>query len=567
MPQRPGLNVTQAIEDALALQRQGRLRDAEKIYNRILKLVPDHFDSLNLLGGVKLAGGQAGEAYRLIRAALEVNPGWPDAWINLGHALHALKRDAEALDSFDKALSLKPDDVDARMNRGHALLSLGRGPEAVACFEEVLSRHPRHTAARLARGSTLSDLGRYEEALADLDAVLSVAAADPLVHYNRGTALLGLARYGDAIAAFDAALAIRPDYPAALSNRGRALQELNRHHDALASFRRAIAVRKDYADAHFHEAMALLTTGDYRAGFEKYEWRWKRSGMPAQRRNLGRPLWLGEYPLGRKTILLHAEQGLGDTIQFARYAALLARSGAQVVLEVQPELKALLSGLESRATVVAQGEPLPPFDVHCPLASLPLAFRSELASVPVEIPYLTVDAGRVAAWEARLAPMSRPRIAVVWAGRATHVNDRNRSVALAALAPLWSVEGAQFLSLQRDLRERDAAVLAGQARLAHLGGELNDFSDTAAVLALADLLISVDTSVVHLAGALGRPVWVLVPFSPDWRWTLDRDRSPWYPDARLFRQPSPGDWSSVIAHVREEVCALVAASRVGGPAG
>jgi len=272
--------------------------------------------------------------------------------------------------------------------------------------------------------------------------------------------------------------------------------------------------------------------------------------------NRGRPLWLGEYQLARKTILLHAEQGLGDTIQFARYAPLVAATGAKVVLEVQPELKALLARLDGATAVIARGELPPPFDVHCPLGSLPLALKTEPSTVPVQIPYLAADDTRIAKWSARIGTLPRPRIVIAWSGNPSHENDRNRSIAFSRLKPLFDLP-ASFVSVQRDVRSEDAEKLAAETRVTQIGGELEDFADTAAVLALCDLVISVDTAAVHLAGAMGRPVWVLVPFAPDWRWGRDGETTPWYPTARLFRQTSLDDWDGVIARVSDELRRLV----------
>jgi tetratricopeptide (TPR) repeat protein len=546
-------NLGQALQEAVALQQRGQLREAEKIYSRVLKAVPDQFDALNLLGTIKAQRGQAGEAYRLITAALKVNPRAPDAWVNLGIVLHLLKRDQEALESFDKALALKPGDADALHQRGNALLALGRSQDALVAFDQVVTSMPRHPEARLNRGLALAALGRHQEGVAEYDLVLGVSRANPAAHYNRGISLFSLGRYADAVAAYDSALSIVPDHVKALNNRGLALQALNRHDEALASYSRALEIRRDYADAHFHQALALLTVGDFGRGFEKYEWRWRRSGLPAHGRGYGRPLWLGEYPLQRKTILLHGEQGLGDTIQFARYVPLLAQTGARVVLEVQPELKGLLGQIEGAAAVLARGEPLPPFDVHCPLGSLPLALKTEPATIPADGPYMRADDEHIAKWRPRIDELARPRVAVAWSGNAQHMNDRNRSIPLSRLASLWSAASVRFVGIQRELRGGDAELLAREARVMQIGAELADFTDTAAVLALVDLVITVDTSVAHLAGAMGRPVWILLPFSPDWRWTLAGENSPWYPTARLFRQPALGDWDSVIERVRGEL--------------
>jgi hypothetical protein len=324
-----------------------------------------------------------------------------------------------------------------------------------------------------------------------------------------------------------------------------ALAQLRRFEEAILSYGEVLARRKDNADAHFNRALALLTIGDFRGGFEDYEWRWARTGAPAQK-SRGRRLWLGDHSLSGKTILLHAEQGLGDTIQFARYAPLVAAQGAKVVLEVQPELKSLLSRLDGVTAVVARGEAPPPFDVHCPLGSLPLALKTELPTVPAQIPYVFADEAHLQKWSARIEKLPPPRIALAWAGNPAHDNDRNRSIGLSTSAPLLAMPGS-FISIQRDVRGDEAAQLAAQPRLTHVGGELADFNDTAAVLALCDLLITVDTAPAHLAGAMGRPVWVLVPFAPDWRWMLDGEIAPWYPSARVFRQSALADWTAVIA--------------------
>jgi tetratricopeptide (TPR) repeat protein len=544
------------MNEALALHRQGRLREAEKIYTRVLKAAPDQFDALNLLGTIKAQLGRVGEAHRLLSAAVRINPRAPQAWANLGQVLHALKQDQDALGCFDKALALAPDDIGILTNRANALLSLGRTEEALAAFRQILERVPQHPEARLNSGIAHAALGSLDEAVAEFDRALTLLPDHPAAHFNRGVALYDLGRYADAVAAHDSALAAVPNHAGALLNRGRALAALNRFDDAIASYGKAHALRKDDADVHFMESLALLTLGDYRRGFEKYEWRWRRSGMPEQK-SRARPLWLGDYPLARKTVLLHAEQGFGDTIQFARYVPLLAANGAKVVLEVQSELTTLMARLEGAATVIARGTAPPQqFDVHCPLGSLPLAFKTEPATVPADIPYLSADDAHLAKWSARIGALERPRIAIAWAGNPSHLNDRNRSIAFAKLAPLLSIP-AQFVSIQRDVRGEDAVALAGEARVTNVGGELEDFADTAAVIALCDLVIAVDTAVAHLAGAMGRPLWMLLPFAPDWRWTLDGDSSPWYPTARLFRQTSLGDWDGVIARVGAELARFV----------
>jgi tetratricopeptide (TPR) repeat protein len=556
LPGQPPAHLAQTIGQAVALHQQGRLDEAEKLYTRALKLQRDNFDALHLLGLLNHQRGKTVEAHRLIASALKVNPRSPDALANLGMVLTALKRAPEALAALDRALAIVPGHADALNNRGNVLLDLKRPEEAVAAFDAVLAANPRHPQARVGRGNALTELGRADAAIADYDAALALAPNHPLALYNRGNALRFMGREPEAIADYDRALAGAPQHLNAWLNRGHALAALNRHRDAIASYDRALALVPDHADAHFNAALSLLTVGDYARGLQEYEWRWKRTGMVA-RKEFRKAPWLGETPLDGKTIVLHAEQGLGDTVQFARYLPQVARMGARIVLEMPAELKPLLAGLDGVTQIVVRGEKLPPYDLHCPLGSLPLACRTDASSIPAGIPYLRAPESSLAKWRPRLEQLKSPRVALAWSGRAAHPNDRNRSLSLAQLKPLTSVPGPSFVSVQRDMRPEDAEALSREPGILHFGPELDDFADTAAVLALCDLVISVDTSVAHVAGALGRPVLLLLPFQPDWRWMLDRDASPWYPAIRLFRQAAPRDWDGAIARVRDALPSAV----------
>ncbi len=551
-------NIAQTLQEALSLHQQGRLRDAEKLYARLLKAAPNNFDALHLLGLIKAQSGLMGEAYRLMSAALKINPNVPDVLINFANVLHGLKRDAEALESLDKALVLRPGDLEAILYRGNALSALNRAQDALSCFDAVLARNPGRPDALLNRGTAFAALGRHAQALADFDSILKHAPDHVEALYNRGTALLDLSRDSEALDTLERMVVHAPHYARAWTNRGRALQALNRHQEAVASFEKAIAVDKDYADAHSNVALSLLTLGALPRGFAEYEWRWKRAGMADMRRNYRGRLWLGEFPLGQRTILLPAEQGLGDTIQFVRYAPLLARAGATVVLEVQPELKPWLATIDGVASCHARGEALPAFDLYCPLGSLPLAFKTEPSTIPADIPYVRADEAHIAKWRPTIEVLPGKRVAFAWAGHARHPNDRNRSIDLKLLEPLFALESVSFVSIQRELWGDDSALLARHRNITHVGDKLADMADTAAVAALVDLTIAVDTSVVHLAGAMGRDVWVLLPFSPDWRWTLAGEHTPWYPQARLFRQPTAGNWASVLATVRDALTRVAA---------
>jgi hypothetical protein len=317
-------------------------------------------------------------------------------------------------------------------------------------------------------------------------------------------------------------------------------------------------VRPDDAEAHWNEALLHLLTGDFRQGWPKHEWRWKRQSADTALRDLPQPLWDGTAPLQGKTILLYAEQGFGDTIQFCRYVPVVAALGARAILGVQKPLRTLMGSLAGGAHVFSPGEPMLACDLRCPLMSLPLAFGTTPETIPAGIPYLQPQADARAHWDAELQsrrPGARLRVGIAWSGNPGHVNDDNRSMAIETLLSLFDAD-ATFVSLQADVRPGDAALLVRRDDVLGLGSALRDFSDTAALIACLDLVITVDTSVAHLAGALGKPVWVMLPAMPDWRWLLGRETSPWYPTARLFRQSHAGDWADVVLRVRGELQSL-----------
>jgi tetratricopeptide (TPR) repeat protein len=535
----------QTLREAWQAQQQNRLDAAEAGYRAVLALKPTHFDALHLLSVVCYGRGQYAEALTLIGAALKTKPEFPDALSNHGMILHALNRYSEALESYDRALKFKPDYAEVHANRGNALLRLGRRDESLACYDRAIALKPGYFAALYNRGNALLALDRPSDALASYDAALALVPNHPDTINNRGNALLKLGRTADALAAYDMALTLDPGRAEAASNKGNALNALGRPQEALAAFDKALSNEPEFASSHYNASMARLMLGDFKAGWAQYEWRWQVSQFHGQQRNFTAPLWLGQEPLAGKTILLHGEQGFGDTIQFVRYAPMVAALGATVLLEVPPPLAPLMQGMPGVTRVIAGGEALPAFDFQCPLMSLPHAFGTELSSVPANVPYLTAPADRMAKFAAALTPMQAPRIGLAWSGRPTHLNDRNRSLSLTQLVPLFSAQ-ASFVSLQRDVRPEDATVLA-QLPLLHFGEQLCDFADTAAVISQLDLVISVDTSVAHLAGALGKPVWILLPHAVDFRWMLSRPDSPWYPTAKLLRQQTAGDWAAVVA--------------------
>jgi tetratricopeptide (TPR) repeat protein len=366
---------------------------------------------------------------------------------------------------------------------------------------------------------------------------------------NRGATLHELKRFDEALASYDRALMLWPDYAEALSNRGWTLHELKRFDEALASYDRALTLRPDYAEAHFNEACCRLLIGDFDRGWEKNEWRWETGQARNTKRNFAQPQWIGSADITDKTILLHAEQGFGDTIQFCRYVPLVAQRAARVIVEVQRPLHGLMCTLSGATQIVSRGDPLPDFDMHCPLFSLPLAFGTRLETIPSRVPYLTPSEAHLEKWKRRLPASGGARVGISWAGNPKFRTDFNRSIGLRLLLPLLAQTGVQFFGLQKDLREGDREILRQKPQIAHLGEEIESFDDTAAIISLMDLVISSDTSIVHLAGALGKPIWILLQLVPDWRWLLDREDSPWYPTARLFRQNETREWNDVIARV------------------
>ena len=496
--------------------------------------------------------GQLGEAERLARAILDVRADYFDALHLIAVVEAGQRRHAEALASFDRALAARPDYAEALYNRGVTLQELKRFAEALASYDRALAARPDYAEALYNRGNALQELQRFDEALASYDRALAARPDYAEALYNRGNALQELKRFDEALASFDRALAVRPDYAEALYNRGVTLQELKRFAQALASYDRALAARPDYAEAHWNESLVRLLTGDFVRGWKKFEWRWKNESLNLSPRNFAQPLWLGENGIEGKTILLHSEQGLGDTIQFCRYVPLVAVRGARVLLQVPELLQDLMASLAGVAQVIGPTSKLPDFDLHCPLLSLPLAFETRLDTIPSATPYLSASSESVRSWNISLGLKYRPRIGLVWSGNPAHKNDHNRSIKLRTLIQLLDID-ATFVSLQKDIGADDATVLKDQSDLLHFGDKLKDFSDTAALISNLDLVISVDTSVAHLAGALAKPVWVLLPFLSDWRWLLDRDDSPWYPTARLYRQYAAGDWSGVVGHVGVEL--------------
>jgi tetratricopeptide (TPR) repeat protein len=573
--------------------QSGRLAIAEDRCRRALASDPAHADSLHLLGLVHAQGNrvdlaidfiaqairsnqgnaeyfsslgnllalrnQFEEALKSYDLALKLKPDLVNVWIRLGDLLHKQKRDDEAQLAWSHALTLDPAKYEALNSLGNVLLDLRRYEEAAGYFEKAIALRPDLVPAFNNLGLALIHLRRFDDAVTQLGHAIALSPDVPELYSNRGKALKELGRLKEALADYDRAIFLKPGYVHAHGNRGSCLDALARPDEAEVSLRRALALDPDHGDSHWSLAVNRLRAGDLRTGWIESEWRWKAPSLGVTARAFDQPLWLGSEPIAGKTLLVHCEQGLGDAIQFCRYVPLLAARGARVILQVDGALNDLLSGVKGVAQCIARADALPDFDLHCPLMSLPLAFDTTLATIPAETPYISVPEN-AKDWTDWLGERTKPRVGLVWSGNPNHLNDHNRSVPLQTLLPLFEVE-AEFISLQKGARDRDRALLAQRRDIRDAEPGLASFADTASLMRQLDLVICVDTSVAHLAGSLGKPVWVLLPYVADWRWLTGRDDSPWYPTARLFRQSETRQWDEVMANVRNALRDFVADAR------
>jgi tetratricopeptide (TPR) repeat protein/GR25 family glycosyltransferase involved in LPS biosynthesis/ADP-heptose:LPS heptosyltransferase len=581
--------------------QQGRDAEAVELTGAAIKKNPRSAPALLNHGAALSALKRHEEALASYDAALRLEANWAEALRNRGNALFELKRFDEALTAFDKALEARPDYVETLNARGAALLELRRQREALAAFEKVLGLNPSHAEALVNRGTALVALAQeseaaasYEQALESYDAALALTPNWPEALRNRGNILFELKRFEEALASYDRAIQVRPNYVEALTGRGNALNALDRADEALANYERALAIQPDYVEAlnnrgntlgglgrfeqalasydraieldpengelRFNRAYVLLLLGRFSEGWREHEFRRRKKTWIE--RNFAAPEWAGEDIRGKR-VLLYAEQGMGDTIQFARFARSVAQLGAAVILEVQPRLKGLLERLACDAVVVRKGEELPEYDRHLPLMSAPFILGFDPQSDPAQVPYLSADPVRIDRWASRL-PAGDFRVGIAWQGNAAAPIDKGRSVPLKAFAPLGQIPGVTLIGLQKGAGAEQVADLPSGMVVHTLGtnfdAERDAFLDTVAVMMSLDLIVTSDTAVAHLAGALGRPVWIVLKRAADWRWLTDRDDSPWYPSARLFRQNQAGDWDEVFARVAVELAALAAES-------
>lgn len=521
------------------LEEQGCHDEAAAACERALELKPDYAEAYNNLGNALKSQGKLDEAAACYERALKLDPDIAEIHCNLGVVLESQDKLEQAIACYQRALKLNPNYAKALNNLSSILTTQNKLDEAVTACKRAIEIKPDYAEAYNSLSSALTAQNRPDEAVAACQRALGLKPGFAEAYNSLGNALTAQNKLDEAVAACQRSLELKPEYPEAYVNLGNAIYYQGKLDAAIEYYKRAQALKPEYAEAHCNRSLVQLLQGNFAEGWNNYEWRFQ---IKAARRSFSQPSWRGE-PLNGARILLHAEQGLGDSIQFLRYLPMIQAAGGKVILYLPPRLRRLAEQLPGVADLATFGEPIPSFDWHCALMSLPLAFGTALNTIPAQVPYLAIPEEARKKADALPWPDHGFRVGLAWAGSPAHTKNRHRSIALSLLEPIFQVKGVHFFSLQMDA----AAQLAStQAAITDLAPATGDMADTAAQMAHLDLIITVDTSVAHLAGALGRPVWTLLQFVPDWRWMMGREDSPWYPTMRLFRQPRPGDWTPVI---------------------
>ncbi len=545
--------MAKALDIAIEHHRAGRLAEAEPIYRQLLAAQPRDAHLLHLLGLLLLQEGRPTEAADPLRTAAIFAPGSYQTYVLLAQAARLTGKHAEAQAAATHAIAIRPLFAPAHNELGLALVQQGKTDDAIAAWQRAVSLKADYAEAYSNLGAALSQADRLEEGAAALQKAVELNPNHAPAHNNFASTLDALHRTDQAIAQWQRALELQPGFFDALLNLGKAVFLRGDYGDAEALLARAMAVQPGEPHVRFLRGLIHLVHGRLREGFAEYEYRTQSSHFDLKARAYLQPKWDGGHIRG-KAILLYAEQGLGDMIQFVRYAPLLAERGAEVIVESPGPLVELLRTVSGVKQVVPAGAALPPFDVHASVVSLPLLFGTTLETIPATIPYINPSPDRVDQWTDVLGRSSGTRrVGLVWSGNPDHTNDARRSIPLHEFGPIFNVGGITCFSLQKGPAAEQIDRAGLQAALIDHTEDLNDFADTAALISQLDLVITVDTSVAHLAGAMGKPVWVLITYVPDWRWLLERTDSPWYPTMRLFRQPRMDDWPSVIQEVASEL--------------
>ena len=537
------LSPEQLLGRSQSLQQEGRLEEAALGFEKLINLYPNFPPVLNSLGTIYLQLGKLKKGCELLDKSLFLDPNQPLIMFNLGLAFQSQNDLPKAVHFYQRAIKLKPDFVEVMNALGIVLHTLKRYKEAISIYQQSIEISPKMPDAYNNLGISLLALNRATDAAKAFEKSISLNPNNPQPYNNLGLTLKRLNKIDKAIAIFNKAISMDTRFADAYSNRGLCFQALGNTEAALRDFNECIKLDSNHADNYWNKSLLKILTGDFKEGWDLYEWRWKSFAKQSVRQ-FNSPLWLGNESINNKTILIYPEQGYGDYIQCFRYIPMLINLGAKVILEVRPALFELICEQHLNATVIESGNRLPSFDFQCPIMSLPLAFKTQLDSIPHSIPYLSTNSEKAAQWGEALGAKNKTRIGLVWSGSVEHPNDHNRSIGLHKLTPLLELP-FEFHSLQKEYREDDLAALKESPIHDH-GEKLNAFSDTAALIENLDLVITVDTSVAHLAGAMGKKVMIMLPFNPDYRWMLDRTDTPWYPSANLIRQTKTDDWEGII---------------------
>jgi tetratricopeptide (TPR) repeat protein len=549
------------LQSAIGYQSASRFADAVKISKEIIAAHPNNFDATYLLAMLYAQQGAMSSAVEMFRRAVRLKPNFFDAHYNLALAMNLTDEHEGALRHYQRALKLDPSHVDAINNYAGTLSKLGRFQDSLQQYRKLLALRPDHAEGHHNMGIIMTELRRFDEALKSAESAIAIFPGYAEAHFSCGVALAGMNRPSDALSSYDKAIILKPDYAEAFSNRGVVLQELDRLDDALESYDKAIALKPDYADAHRNRYMLLLLQGDFDRGWSEMEWRKKRDSVGG--RQFHEPPWLGDADITGKTLLVHWEHGLGDTIQFSRFIPLLQEMGIRVLFMPQRTLCALMSSLGGETRLVGDGGVLPDFDYHCPLMSLPLAFKTTFESIPRKVPYLSAEQDRAERWR-KVVLGSDFKIGIAWQGNVL-AEHSGRSVPLSQFGRLSKLPNVRLISLQKKDGSEQVGNQPTGMHVETLGDAFDAgrdaFLDTAAVMKNLDLVITIDTSIAHLAGALGIPTWVALKKVPDWRWLVDRSDSPWYPTVRLFRQKVRGDWEDVFRDIEAALIAEIASRR------
>jgi tetratricopeptide (TPR) repeat protein len=551
------MNIMQALNVALADLKAGNLDKAEETYKKILRMQPDSVNALHFLGITYYRLQNYDSAIMYIKKALQLKPDYVDAYNNLGLVFQDKGQIEDAVSCFLKALRINPNFVQSYVNLGNTLQAKGSLDEAMVSFQKALQLDPNLFEVHVSLGSILHAKGSLDEAVACYQKAIQLNPQFYGIYNDLGIVLQEKLQFDEAALCFRRALRLNPRFIQSYINLGNTLQAKGSLDEAIACFQKVLQLDPDSAYANYNLSLSLLLSGNFEQGWEKYEWRRYIEGLSYLRVNFSQPFWDGNDMKGG-TVLLLGEQGFGDIIQFIRYAPYVAQRNAKVVVTCHSELKSLVQNVDGIQRVIKYGEQLPEFDAYCPLLSLPFIFHTTIESIPVSIPYVRVNPYLVQKWKAELR-YDHPdfKVGLVWSSNPKNTKLRYKSCLLSDFSQLAHFNNITFYSLQKGEAAVQVKNPSKGLNLIDLTEKINDFSDTAAFIKNLDLIISVDTAVAHLAGAIGKPVWILLPFSPDWRWMLNREDSPWYLTMRLFRQSTPGNWNTVIAHIEKELGILI----------